>query len=147
MSFSKDLEIARIKEQQFEQYIKNKYGVLTENSQDKEWFPDWDVKITGKTISTFEVKYNKCYEQNTVVIEIGRIVNGERTDTGLFLSKADYYIFTFECIDSWYMISSDKLKRLINETRSPERYLIRDKNNFLIQIFDKPFFLSHCRII
>ena len=151
MSFKSDLEISQQKEREFELYMKTKYSALTENSQNKDYFPDWDVKITATTknnlISTFEVKYNKAYKQNTIVVEECRIINGERIPSGISLSNADYYIFTIENNPNWYMIKKEKLFKLIEETKSPNRYMIRDKNDFIIQIFDKPWFLSKCKII
>ena len=151
MSFKSDLEISQKKELEFENYMKTKYSAITENSQDRDYFPDWDVKITATTknnqVSTYEIKYNKAYEQNTIVVEECRIINGERKPSGISLSNADYYVFTVEHNTNWYMISKTKLFRLITNTKSPNRYMIRDKNDFIIQVFDKPWFLSQCTII
>jgi hypothetical protein len=148
MSFATDLEISHKKELEFEEYIKTKYGVLTENSQDKGNFPDWDIRITATTknnkVTTFEVKYNKDYAQNTIVVEECRIINQERIPTGISLSNADYYVFSIENNPNWYIITKEKLFKLIKETKFPNRYMIRDKNDWIIQIFDKPYFLTQC---
>lgn len=151
MSFKSDLEISQQKELEFEQYIKTKYSALTENSQHRDYFPDWDVKITATTknnkVTTFEVKYNKAYEQNTVVVEECKIVNETRIPTGISLSNADYYVFTIQYDNNWYIIKREKLFDLIKNTKHPNRYMIRDKNDWIIQVFDKPWFLSKCKII
>jgi hypothetical protein len=148
--FKTDLEISQIKELEFEQYIKTKYQVLTENSQDKGWFPDWDIRITAQTknnlISTFEVKYNKAYEQNTIVVEECKIVNEEKIPSGISLSTADYYVFTIENDNNWYIIKKEKLFSLIR-MKTTKRYIIVDKNGFMIQVFDKPWFLTQCKTI
>jgi hypothetical protein len=151
MSFQTDLEKSIEKEIAFETYMKTKYGVQTENSRDKGNFPDWDLRITATTknnlVSTYEVKYNKDYAQNTIVVEECRIINEERIPTGISLSKADYYVFAVENDINWYIIKKEKLFNLIRNTKSPNRYMIRDKGDWIIQVFDKPFFLTQCTII
>jgi hypothetical protein len=153
-AFKSDYEKSLQKEIQFEKYLNNKYQVLTENSQDKGEFPDWDIKVTALTknnlVTTFEVKYNEDYNKkgfNTIVIEEYRIVNQMKKPSGITKSKADYYVFAIENDENWYIIKREKLFELINKTTYPNRYFIRDKNDFIIQIFDKPFFLSKCTII
>jgi len=142
MSFKQDLEFSQVIELEFEQYILNKYKCFTENAQDKGLFPDWDISITGNTtntgrISTFEIKYNRNYSQQTIVIEEIAFNN----------SNADYYILRVEDDSNWYMIRKSKLNDLIYTKCDFRKTVCTYGENKIIFIFDKELFLNKCKIV
>ena len=143
--FETDLKKAQKIELEFEAYIRTEYGFLTENTQHLGFFPDYDVRITSTTtnnISTYEVKLNSNYANNTVCIEIGKRINGKDEPSGLSSTKADYYVLKIEADDNWYVIPTQKLKDLLSgDTR--QNYTMLDKNDFMITISQKAWLLQH----
>ena len=140
-TFYKDLEVSKKIELEFEQYIKIKYNCLTENSQNKGEFPDWDISITATSknslISTFEVKYNKDYIQETIVIEEIAYKN----------SNADYYIIKIENYINWYMVKKDTLTKLMYGKCWYRDTIITKDEQKLIKIFKRKEFLRNCKIV
>ncbi len=149
--FKHDYEKSRQKEQEFENYIKSRYKLQTENSSLLGDYPNWDVSTTANTkhnnkVTTFEVKYNADYGNNKVVIENCKIVDEIRIPCGLSLTSADWYVLSFENDSNWYIIPTLKLKELVDDVKS-EKFIVYDQNNYQLHIFDKPWLLSFCKII
>ena len=149
--YKADYERSLEQEKRFEAYIKSKYKLLTESSQSKGYFPDWDISTTGTgkhagKVTTFEVKLNDNYKQNTIVIETCKIVDEVKHPSGLSLTNSDYYVLCFPNDDNWYIINTNLLKQLVDDLQS-KKYIIYDKNNYQLHIFDKPWLLNHCKAI
>ena len=156
MSYKKDYEISRQVEIEFEQFIKEKYNLTTENSQEKGEFADWDISTTASTknnnrVTTFEVKYNRNYTTGNAIIELhkGIVANGCISHTlpsGLSSTKADYYIFKFQNEEKYYLIQTEKLRALLTPN-NPEITFIYDSNNYYIAIISKNILQENCKCV
>lgn len=158
--FNSDLKKSQEVERQFEEYIQSKYGSITENSQNKGNFNDWDVRSTATSITnsgkvaTFEVKWNDDYSNHhankfksgSFVCETGKIIDEVVHPSGLSLTNSDYYTIKFENDSNFYLIPTKKLKEL---TQSPkgQKYSVITKTNYIIQVMDKNWFIKHCQIV
>ena len=147
MNFKKDLEKSAQAEREFEDLLHNVTpNLLSENSSLRGNFPKFDISTTSTTtgaITKYEVKHNDCYLSGNVVIENCRIIEHVKHPSGLALSESDYYVFKFECDTNFYLIPTLKLKKLV-EDKDPKKSFVVDKNGFMLYIFPKEYFTSHC---
>lgn len=148
--YKQDYEKSRQKEFKFQKRLENKYKLLTEVTDENEYFPYWDISSTATTknnrVITFEVKYNSKYKEEKVFIELCRFEGETKIECGLSKTIADYYILTFQDDENFYCIKTDELRKLCKEY-SPYKELIYDKNNFQLAMFDKKWLLAKTKIV
>ena len=148
--YNTDYTKSRKEEIRFENYLKTRKGVITENSSDKGCFNSWDISITSTTkndlVTTYEVKYNSNYSNNTIAFEIHHLINDVKVNSGLSATAADYYILTLENDPNFYMIETEKLRELCRTTH-PQKFLHYDKNNYLLAVFNKDYIIKHFTVI
>jgi len=158
--FNADLKKSQEVERQFEQHIQSKYKCLTENSQHLGEFPYWDVRSTATSITnsgkvaTYEVKWNDDYtthpankwKSGSFVVETGKIIDQVVHPSGISATNSDYYVIKFENDSNFYLIPTQKLQELTQSTKG-QKYLVHTKTNYIIQVMDKDWFTSHCKVI
>jgi len=153
--FKRDFKKGREAERLFENYLRVEYTCNTESSYAEGYFPGYDLSTTATTgtILKYEVKWNAAYNKDldfkngTIVIELSKTLDGQRVDSGLSLTTADYYGFVLEGSDAFHIISTTDLKRLCFDPKLKQKKLLTDRNGYLLAIFDKPFLLSKMIVI
>jgi hypothetical protein len=146
--FYKDLAISKEKEEIFGNFLSKlnwpiEYAPL-------EVFYEYDIITTATTMNNkiirFEIKYNKNYTNDVVVIEECQLINPingeyEIKECGLTATKSDYYIIFFQGEKNPWKIKTEKLKELIkNSKRNKHISLFFDKNKYRCYTINKPYF-------
>lgn len=158
--FNADLKKSQQVERDFEQYIQSKYSSLTENSQNKGNFTDWDVRSTATSITnsgkvaTYEVKWNDDYtthpankfKSGSFVVETAKIIDEVVHPAGISATNSDYYVIKFQNDDNFYIIPTKKLQQLTQSFKG-QKYSVITKTNYIIQVMDKNWFIKHCQIV
>ncbi len=143
-TFKSDYEISRQQELRFETFLQNQ-DLLTETTNPNLYFPYWDIRTTGCTctdktkITKFEVKFLR--QNTTIYIEDGQLVDNKLIPCGLSITKADFYVFTFQDDERFFTIPVKKLKNLV-ETNTNIYY---DKNNYKLSVFTAEYLLPFCK--
>ena len=142
--FEKDYEQSRKVELQFMQILATHYNCLVEDTAQLGAFPDYDVSATAQTkeVTTYEVKDQTCHDDDSVFIELWKAENGYQKPAGLSASKADYYVFKFQCDPDFYLIKKDTLQTLIQAQEYKKTFM--DKGMYCLAIFDRQAFTKHC---
>jgi len=142
--FDHDNNKGRKAEILFEQYLVARNN-QTENSSLKGNFSLWDISCTSFTsnVSTFEVKAQSHYHVDNVIIETCRIVDEQKTPSGLSATQADYYVFLFEGDPAFYVIKTTKLKLMV-ESNKGNKVITYDANGYQLYCYDKAFFKKKC---
>lgn len=147
--FNENLKDGNSQEERFEVFLQQK-GILTENSQGKGSYPDWDVSTTGTTgqVVTYEVKFDRLANQTgNVAVEMDKVVDGHRLPAALSTSKSNWYVYTFTDDPKFYLIPTKKLRRLVDTGQY--KFSARGGNGgyFINYLFDKEFFLNNCHTV
>ena len=124
-----------------------KMGCTVEQSEGL--FPDYDLKVIDVDDEmTVEVKYDKqAYKTGNTTVEVGKIINGIEEKSGLSTSKADVYVLHNLNIDGFYVISTNKLRRLIEKGAYKKMITGGDGNRSKLALFDLKTLLKECEEI
>lgn len=155
--FKKDLEEGQSFEDKFASEYSDQYRI-TKSPKDKKvkthdgtiHFDDGDMK--------YECKYDrKAHTTGNIAIEI---YNKYRDNpdkiipSGLSATEADIYVFGFEGIPGVYAISTDKLRRMVEQKKyfSLRDYIGDRKDKYhdgcaTIVLFRKDWFLKQCELL
>lgn len=121
--FLNDLKNSQQKENEFVKALLGK-NLTGETTQDLEDFAAYDVSATGSTgkVSYYEVKCNTLGFTAKTFVELAKVKAGYEIPSGLSVSKADYYVFTFKDNPKFYILRTSKLKKLKYEHIYVDRY-------------------------
>ncbi len=147
MCFKSDYQKSRKKELQFLQIIKDTNCCKIEDSSSFGYFPDWDLSITSNTtnkVSTYEIKNQKCYVNDYVLFEFGKLDGLKIEACGLENSKADYYVLSFDCSSSFYVIKKSKLEKILEENKNKISFSIL-QGKYLVAGLHKSLVLPFCK--
>jgi hypothetical protein len=130
-NFKKDLKLGMFYEtislKQILNYYKNKYTLVATNDDNK-----FDFLLSNN--KSYEVKaLLKVYKYNTIFVEDTAF----RKPSGISISKANFYIFVLidNCeVQKTIVISTVKLKRLINEKKYIKYYVDILKSGYLFNL-------------
>ncbi|MCU7549215.1 hypothetical protein OCK74_08815 [Chitinophagaceae bacterium LB-8] len=144
-TFYYDLELSQAKETAFAQKLQNQ-GFTVSTTQDMGRFNGYDVKAIHSTgTTTYEVKYDEMSSvTGNVAVEVCKMVNGEKVESGITASVANDYVYCFPGDNNFYNIPRFQLWKMIITQQYTKVVNSGDGGKYKLALFDKEYFVSRC---
>ncbi|WP_158798106.1 hypothetical protein [Pedobacter sp. L105] len=151
-TFKTDLQQSQQVENSFADKLKT-FGYTVSSTQSLGTFSGYDLiatKADSKPV-TFEIKLdNAAQKTGNVAIELYKVINGFKENSGLSATTADYIVYSIPPSNYYYSIKTDKLKEYITERQKVNALRTvfgGDKNSTCCALVGQEVFKNKCKEI